>query len=219
LQPVQNETGVIFGFVHHFGKPPKQGEARLGPSLYAGLGSSDIFNWAREVVTVSPYKELKGVYKFELGKRGVKAGIVNDTGESITELIIERATGGKCYWKISDNITSDEEAKNEIDRTKLGKVQAFIEKHETVIAKSLRDHAKEFDINSNKVCSYADRLVKGELKDARRIYSFRRKVAGQSGPAPQVYSTVTEPDGSDPINVPVIGQKEMNFRGDWEYPD
>jgi hypothetical protein len=100
LQPIQNETGVIMGFVHHLGKPPKSGDQRQGPILYAGLGSSDIFNWAREVMTLMPDEDC---HKLDLGKRGFRAGIVDDKGQPVTEIRVQRASDRRCYWSVADS--------------------------------------------------------------------------------------------------------------------
>ena len=99
LQPIQNETGVIIGFVHHLGKPPKQSDQRQGPILYSGLGSSDIPNWAREIITLSP--EDGGLHKLDFGKRGAKLGIVDEQGRPINEIRIQRAPNTRCYWSIA----------------------------------------------------------------------------------------------------------------------
>jgi AAA domain len=101
LQPIQNRTGVIIGFLHHLGKPPRTGDQRQGPVLYSGFGSSDIFNWAREVITLMTNDE--GCHTLEFGKRGTRAGIVDDTGQSVTELRVQRATGVRCYWSVTDS--------------------------------------------------------------------------------------------------------------------
>jgi RecA-family ATPase len=98
LQPIQNRTGIIMGFVHHLGKPPKSSDQRQGPVLYSGLGSSDIFNWAREVMTLVPDEDF---HKLDLGKRGFRAGIVDEQGKPITEIRVQRASEGRCYWSVA----------------------------------------------------------------------------------------------------------------------
>jgi len=42
IQPILNETGVIWAFVHHTGKPPRDGQQSNRRALYDSLGSTDL---------------------------------------------------------------------------------------------------------------------------------------------------------------------------------
>ena len=208
LQPIQNETGVIFGFVHHLGKPPKGGDQRQGPALYNGLGSSDIFNWAREVITLTPQSEK--VYKLEFGKRGFKAGITDDQGETTSELYLKRADGGKCYWSKSDEIKNSDEAKKAKERDRHAKLRLFIIEKGIVTLQTLKSRANHLEIGVNNIKTSADSIVFDSQNTDQRIYSFVRKIKGASGVKPTIYSTYPEPDGDAPIELPKDYQYEDN---------
>jgi RecA-family ATPase len=47
LQPNINRTGVIWFWVHHFSKPPRENNASTRRKVYAGFGSVEIPGWAR----------------------------------------------------------------------------------------------------------------------------------------------------------------------------
>ncbi len=76
LQPLLNEHSTAWVWIHHTGKPPKQGSrvALIEHELsYAGIGSSDLANWARAIWYLKPYGD--GKYAFHLAKRGQRAGV------------------------------------------------------------------------------------------------------------------------------------------------
>jgi hypothetical protein len=215
LQPIQNDTGVIFAFVHHVGKPPRANEQRQGPAHYLGLGSSDIMNWAREMVTMTHCGD--GVYKVEFGKRADRAGVVNFAGEQVNEIFVKRAARGMRYWSLAENINSAQDAKDASEKKKREKIQAFIVRWETVTLTQLKNHAAELGYGQNTIRNAADALV-SDLEDSEQpIYCYTHTVTGQSGPKPAIYSVHPEPREGVPVNVPVIGQMQLIPEGkDWD---
>jgi RecA-family ATPase len=215
LQPIQNETGVVFAFVHHVGKPPKANEQRQGPAHYLGLGSSDIMNWAREIVTMTHCGD--GVYKVEFGKRADRSGVVNSAGEQVNEIFVRRAARGMRYWSLAENINSAQDAKDAAERRKREKIQAFIMRWETVTLGQLKQHASEFGYGENSVKAAADMLVADLQGSEQPIFRFTHTIAGQSGQKPTIYSIYPKPDESVRVVVPVIGQMQLiPERKDWD---
>lgn len=62
LQPILQETGVCWIWIHHIAKPSKNKEEEP-PSLmelaYSGFGSSELTNWAREVAVIQEVGQAK----------------------------------------------------------------------------------------------------------------------------------------------------------------
>ena len=76
IPPVLAETGVSLIWVHHISKPGERGGAKQEPSdqskKYQGLGSSDIQNVCREVITLSEMGD--GLFELNFGKRYRRLG-------------------------------------------------------------------------------------------------------------------------------------------------
>ena len=100
LGPVLHDTGAALIAAHHTGKPPtKDREPRqvtLYDLAYAGLGSSELTNWARLHMLVQPAGE--GVFRLLLTKRGRRAGAIHPDGTETTCLWLRHAQGGAIYW-------------------------------------------------------------------------------------------------------------------------
>jgi AAA domain len=201
LQPIQNETGVVFVFVHHLGKPPKgSDQQRQGPDLYDGLGSSDIFNWAREIMTLTKHSET--TYQLKFGKRGFKAGICDDEGEPTEVLYLKRAEAGKCYWRQSEDIKNSEEAAAIKEQEKYAKLRQFIIDKKTVTLAILQSKAKQLGFGVNSIKAAADAMVQDSQNTDQLIYSFVRKVEGTTGRRPTLYSIEPAPPEESVVILP-----------------
>jgi hypothetical protein len=200
LQPIQNETGVIFGFVHHLGKPPKEGAGRQGPSHYQGLGSSDIVNWARETITVT--EDSKNVCRLEFGKRGDRTGLVDRAGNPTNELFLQRAENGKRYWFQSDSCRDSGDAKVIKERQRHEKLRAMIVELGTVTLQTLKSKSAELGIAKNDIRDAAMAVVTDSQNSEQPIHSYERRIKGvKGGPTPTIFSIHPEPEGDDPIEV------------------
>jgi RecA-family ATPase len=95
LNPVLESTGAVFFGVHHTGKPKSAKETANWTAVdyaYAGLGSSEMVNWARAVMFLKPHGN--GVFELKLAKRGTRAGAVHPDGTWTTEIWLEHAKKG-----------------------------------------------------------------------------------------------------------------------------
>jgi RecA-family ATPase len=104
LNSISRKTGVIFALIHHTGKPPKEGSARGTNSdlAYAGLGSSALVNWAREVMVLSRVKAPEGdpaTFTLTACKRRKRAGMKDMSGEVSEEIHIRHAGDGTIRWE------------------------------------------------------------------------------------------------------------------------
>lgn len=101
LNPISERTGVVWMMLHHTGKPSKEGrQAQKKWSSrdfsYMGLGSSDLSNWARAIITVVSTSDDE--FRLIFAKRGTRAGITDEKGNPATELHLAHS-GGHICWK------------------------------------------------------------------------------------------------------------------------
>jgi RecA-family ATPase len=96
LQPIMMETGVVIVLVHHFPKPKGKDDKpeSVADMAYSGFGSSDLTNWAREVIVL---KEVGFNHprRFMLGmaKRGDRSGLKDKNGNKTGSIVIQRGVG------------------------------------------------------------------------------------------------------------------------------
>lgn len=102
LGPVSESTGVCWVFVHHTGKPPGDKEARKGWQssdwAYAGIGSSELTNWARAVLTLR--QAGSGLFSLSFAKRGQRAGAKHPEGEPTETVWIRHSNRGICWEQV-----------------------------------------------------------------------------------------------------------------------
>jgi RecA-family ATPase len=105
LQPIMMETGVVIVLVHHFPKPKGKDEKpeSVADMAYSGFGSSDLTNWAREVIVL---KEVgfNQPRRFMLGmaKRADRSGMTDKEGKVTGSIMIQRGTGGDISWNYAE---------------------------------------------------------------------------------------------------------------------
>jgi hypothetical protein len=117
LNPVVKAAGVGVIIVHHTGKPPKE-RAKSGWSngdhAYAGIGSSDITNWARFVLVLEGAGQVFNLRASKRGSRlrwGIDAG-----GKAVLERRIAHSTvTGQICWR---EATVDEQVRAETETGK-----------------------------------------------------------------------------------------------------
>jgi RecA-family ATPase len=101
LNPVLCETGVVWIWLHHVGKP-KIGSGSNHKTIkdlsYAGFGSSELANWAREVATLTREKGSAEIYNLTLSKRGGRSGMVDRNGKPSTSILLQHAAD-KILWE------------------------------------------------------------------------------------------------------------------------
>jgi RecA-family ATPase len=79
LNPVSHSHGFAWCLIHHSGKPPKDAASAYQgfDKMYWGLGSSELTNWARTVITLNAVKsEDNDHFVLEVVKRGRRSGLV-----------------------------------------------------------------------------------------------------------------------------------------------
>jgi hypothetical protein len=95
LNPLLHRANVGAILIHHEGKPPRDGKEQGSPD-YAGLGSSELSNWARAIASL----RVDGTaYSLTLGKRGRRAGIVDNFG--CTRIWLQHSAN-RIFWQPVD---------------------------------------------------------------------------------------------------------------------
>jgi len=114
IQPLLNETGIIWVFVHHTGKPPREQAGKpAGGNAYSALGSSEILNWPREVLTFGVRDWDNRVFGLEFRKRARQSGITAPDGSLTYELVIRHSEEGVVWEPCSEDeiVESEPEVK------------------------------------------------------------------------------------------------------------
>lgn len=100
LTPVIESTGVVLIGVHHTGKPKDSKATRDWTAIdwaYAGIGSSELVNWARAVMLLRPVEDRK--FELKLAKRGSRAGATHPDGEPAYGSVWMQQATGRIYWE------------------------------------------------------------------------------------------------------------------------
>jgi hypothetical protein len=99
LNPILQEHGCGLILVHHTNKP-KSGKEKpdwqAGDFAYLGSGTTEIANWARAVIGIRSIGS-HSVFEVILGKRGRRAGLVNDEGDPAYNFFIKHSSTGICW--------------------------------------------------------------------------------------------------------------------------
>jgi RecA-family ATPase len=98
LNPVLQETGVVWVWLHHMPKPPKgeQAKGTVSDLAYAGAGSADLTNWAREVAVLQRQGD-EPVFTWTLTKRGSRAGMLDLDGNPTAKIRLQHSSAGICW--------------------------------------------------------------------------------------------------------------------------
>ena len=107
IQPVLQETKVVWVWLHHTGKPKAKEEASaasISDLAYSGLGSSELVNWSREVAVLRRTDKMKPFFELVLTKRGKRAGMLDKEGKP-TVIMNLRHAEGKILWEVNDENT------------------------------------------------------------------------------------------------------------------
>ena len=114
LDPVLRDTGAVLISVHHTGKPPRRDGKEVPQTLndmaYAGIGSSELVNWARAVMLLQPCGENQ--FRLMLAKRGKRAGATHPSGEPTNVVWLKHATNGNIFWEQTEPVEQEEKERH-----------------------------------------------------------------------------------------------------------
>ncbi|HYG22740.1 MAG TPA: AAA family ATPase [Verrucomicrobiae bacterium] len=95
INPLLETTGVVMIGIHHTGKPKSARETAGWNAIdwaYAGLGSSELVNWARAVMMLKPVTETE--FELKMAKRGKRAWAKNPDETFTTSIWLRHASFG-----------------------------------------------------------------------------------------------------------------------------
>lgn len=102
INPVLKATGAVMIGMHHTGKlkVARKELEMLTPIefAYLGLGSSELVNWARAVMTLIPIEN--SAFRLELAKRGPRAGARHPDGmDARSTVFLQHSKQGGIRWE------------------------------------------------------------------------------------------------------------------------
>jgi hypothetical protein len=195
INPVLHETGVLLIWIHHISKPSKNAngqENSAEQNKYAGLGSSELQNACREVMTLSELGE--GKFCLEFTKRGRRLGLRDGNGNPIRKLNIEHHKDGIVWVKSSG---AQETANKKTTKTllQIEQVKKYIIEQKTVGQDALVKWGMTVDIGRDTVKAIAKGLSQ-EKKAEPRIWTYGDPEYKEAGAKPKVYSILPPPSGT-----------------------
>jgi len=131
--PIAFQRKFAWVWSHHTGKPQGDSKSRAhwntNDFAYVGLGSSELTNWARAICVLQTTKE-DGTFRLLLAKRGRRAGVVDEIGDTTTQIGLRHGQVG-LYWEPCALPTEEEASK---EKGKPGRPKALneIQKQEVI---------------------------------------------------------------------------------------
>ena len=105
IQPILTETGCIAIFMHHTGKPRSKADKEgmtQNDNSYALIGSSELTNWAREIMTLQRCQGDEPIYKLSLNKRRGRSGMKDIDGNFAADIYVRHSREpGIIRWERS----------------------------------------------------------------------------------------------------------------------
>jgi hypothetical protein len=99
LNPVLADTGAVMIGAHHTGKPKNAKDTAnwtIYDHAYAGIGSSELVNWARAISVLVPLGD--GRFELRLAKRGARAWARHPDGQRTTSLYLKHGDE-RIFWE------------------------------------------------------------------------------------------------------------------------
>lgn len=104
LAPISDSSGVAWMMMHHTGKPSNDPKARQSwnksDHSYAGIGSSELTNWARAVCLLERVDDDN--FSLRLAKRGKRAGAMDLQGVKTERIWLQHAPAGIQWLQVAE---------------------------------------------------------------------------------------------------------------------
>ncbi len=191
INPISEQTGVVWMFLHHTGKPSQDPNAKRNWQAsdygYLGIGSSELTNWARAVNVIQQVAE--NTFALMLPKRGKRAGARTLNGEPTTTIYLRHSDVGISWQQIDwtqpepkkpekKKAAADEPSSKFLSPSAAAKAQDFDrECIENIPGEGIRSEplleflAKWFDVGRSRANEHKVRLIAaGLLKKEDKMY-------------------------------------------------
>jgi len=175
LNPILQAHGCGLILIHHTNKPQSGKEKpkwEAGDHAYLGAGTAEFANWARAVIAIRSLG-THTIFEAVLGKRGKRAGLVDDEGKPRYSFFIKHGATGICWELVADD-----------DLTPQGKTaQPGVEDVFSLIPlKGDISQAKLFNAATKIIGQGRLRNCLKELAEDKKMFIWRTKRSG-TGPA------------------------------------
>ena len=140
LNPIADETGVIWMIMHHTPKPSADPKSKSGwnstDHSYAGTGSSELTNWARAVTILRSTKN-DGEFDLMLAKRGERAHATSLDGSRTKLLHLKHSEDGILWEQRADpfSVKPPKKTKEELSKVRKKAARKEINDLDGLVAK------------------------------------------------------------------------------------
>jgi RecA-family ATPase len=186
LNPIIREFGLLWIWAQHTGKPRHDVEKTHEEKKYAGLSSSELTNWAREIITMSELSD--GMFELSFGKRWRRTGILNAEGWPVKTINIQQSDCGTVWESVQGPPIEGGSKGMQMLKDKK-KVLAHIIEQKIVTRSQLKIWASNNGMPQNTAVTIAKALVDDAFEP--RIYCYRAHGGGKANTNKgDIYTTI-----------------------------
>jgi hypothetical protein len=159
INPILRRTGVLLFWVHHIAKPGGDANGKEKTSeqnKYSGLGSSELQNACREVISLRD--EGSGTFKLEFTKRGRRTGVADEKGHPITSFNIEHHKDGIVWVRCQGAKETANKAGQKAIKDQ-EKIYEYIIEKKRVTSPELKGWAPTAGISTHNVVNIANSIA------------------------------------------------------------
>ena len=178
--PIAFQRKFAWVWSHHTGKPQGDSKSRAhwntNDFAYVGLGSSELTNWARAICVLQTTRE-DGTFRLLLAKRGRRAGVVDEIGDSTTQIGLRHGQVG-LYWEPCALPTEEQTTK---EKGKPGAPSALseVEKQEAIAFISCFPENEQLRTSTMQACK--DRFkLKCHIETIKNVWKTHKTEAAKN---------------------------------------
>jgi hypothetical protein len=166
LNPLLAEYHCLNFTIHHVPKPNKERDGWTGTALsYAGAGSADLSNWAREVIVLK--ETSPGLFEMTATKRWRKLGWTDAEGKPTPSRLIAHGVNGQQVWRDATREVLADLGAVPYSNTEL---LALVPDGGMDKAELLRQVAEKFSVTTRTAANY----VAGAIRPCNRTVNGKR---------------------------------------------
>ena len=178
--PIAFQRKFAWVWSHHTGKPQGDSKSRAhwntNDFAYVGLGSSELTNWARAICVLQTTKE-DGTFRLLLAKRGRRAGVVDEIGDSTTQIGLRHGQVG-LYWEPC-SLPTEEQASKEKGKPGAPSALSEVEKQEAIAFISCFPENEQLRTSTMQACK--DRFkLKCHIETIKNVWKTHKTEAAKN---------------------------------------
>ena len=178
--PIAFQRKFAWVWSHHTGKPQGDSKSRAhwntNDFAYVGLGSSELTNWARAICVLQTTRE-DGTFRLLLAKRGRRAGVVDEIGDSTTQIGLRHGQVG-LYWEPC-SLPTEEQASKEKGKPGAPSALSEVEKQEAIAFISCFPENEQLRTSTMQACK--DRFkLKCHIETIKNVWKTHKTEAAKN---------------------------------------